>query len=67
LLNLIKNTVQKNDAVISDETLAHKIYEIHGEKVMLDRDLAALYGVETKYLKRQSQTEPGKISGRFYV
>jgi hypothetical protein len=29
------------------------IYLIRGEKVMLDRDLAALYGVETKYLKRQ--------------
>ncbi len=25
-----------------------KIYEIRGERVMLDRDLAALYGVETK-------------------
>ena len=30
-----------------------KIYLIRGEKVMLDRDLAELYGVETKYLKRQ--------------
>jgi len=30
-----------------------KIYEIRGEKVMIDRDLAELYGVETKYLKRQ--------------
>ena len=30
-----------------------RIYEIREEKVMLDRDLAELYGVETKYLKRQ--------------
>ncbi|MBA4407896.1 MAG: DNA-binding protein [Odoribacter sp.] len=30
-----------------------KIYIIRNEKVMLDRDLAELYGVETKYLKRQ--------------
>ena len=30
-----------------------KIYLIRGEKVMIDRDLAELYGVETKYLKRQ--------------
>lgn len=28
-----------------------KIYEIRGEKVMLDFDLAAMYGVETKRLK----------------
>jgi len=38
---------------IPDETLARRIFLIRGEKVMLDRDLAALYGVETKYLKRQ--------------
>jgi len=29
-----------------------KIYEIRGHKVMLDFDLAELYGAETKYLKR---------------
>lgn len=28
------------------------IYEIRGQQVMLDSDLARLYGVETKYLKR---------------
>lgn len=30
-----------------------KIYEIRGQKVMLDRDLAELYEVETKALKQQ--------------
>ncbi|GHT01747.1 DNA-binding protein [Bacteroidia bacterium] len=30
-----------------------KIYEIRGQKVMLDSDLAQLYGVETKQLKQQ--------------
>jgi len=30
-----------------------KIYYIRGHKVMLDEDLAELYGVETKQLKRQ--------------
>jgi len=29
-----------------------KIYEIRGHKVMLDFDLAVLYEIETKYLKR---------------
>jgi hypothetical protein len=38
---------------IPDEVVMSKIYVIRGEKVMLDRDLAELYGVETKYLKRQ--------------
>ena len=34
------------------EPIKRKIYEIRGRKVMLDSDLAALYCVETKNLKR---------------
>lgn len=34
--------------VIPDEVVINKIYLIRGQKVMLDRDLAALYGVETR-------------------
>jgi len=34
------------------ENINSKIFEIRGQKVMLDRDLAVLYDVETKYLKR---------------
>jgi hypothetical protein len=33
-------------------TIQNMIYEIRGLKVMLDSDLAVLYQVETKYLKR---------------
>ena len=45
---------EKNDHImLPDEVITSKIYLIRGEKVMLDRDLAELYGVETKYLKRQ--------------
>jgi len=32
--------------------LGRLIYEIHGQRVMLDSDLAAIYGVETKALNR---------------
>ena len=38
---------------ISIETVANKIFVIRGLKVMLDKDLAGLYGVETKRLKEQ--------------
>ena len=31
--------------------IENKIYEIRGQKVMLDFDLAEMYEVETKYLK----------------
>jgi len=42
---------QKN-TLIPEEVLLTKIYFIRGQKVMLDRDLAELYGVQTKVLKQ---------------
>ena len=39
--------------MVTDEVIMKKIYNIRGQKVMIDRDLAQLYGVETKQLKRQ--------------
>ncbi len=42
-----------NNIAIPEEVVMSKIYLIRNVKVMLDRDLAGLYGVETKYLKRQ--------------
>ena len=34
------------------EVIKHRIYEVRGQRVMLDRDLAELYGVETKVLNQ---------------
>ena len=42
-----------NLTTLPDEVLLNKIYMIRGQKVMLDSDLAELYGVETKRLKEQ--------------
>ena len=39
--------------LIEEGKILNKIYTIRREKVMLDQDLAILYGVETKQLKRQ--------------
>ena len=39
--------------VLGDEAIISKIYLIRGRKVMLDYDLAEMYAVETKQLKRQ--------------
>ncbi|MFV0266859.1 MAG: ORF6N domain-containing protein [Draconibacterium sp.] len=44
---------QKNDLMLPDEIIMTKIYLIREQKVMLDKDLAELYGVETKALKQQ--------------
>ena len=38
---------------IPDEIIMNKIYYIRGQKVMLDSDLAELYGVETRRLNEQ--------------
>ena len=38
-------------AIIPDELVMNKIYIIRGQKVILDRDLAKLYNVDTKHLK----------------
>ncbi len=38
---------------IPEEIISSKIYLLRDQKVMLDRDLADLYQVETKQLKRQ--------------
>lgn len=43
----------KDLATISESEIARKIFILREEQVMLDRDLAEMYGVETKYLKRQ--------------
>jgi len=44
--------------IIPQEIIESKIFFIRGYKVMLDRDLARLYGVETKYLIRQVKRNP---------
>ena len=41
-----------NTDLIPSEKIEKAIYLIRGEKVMMDRDLALLYEVETKLLNR---------------
>ncbi|MCF8253139.1 MAG: ORF6N domain-containing protein [Bacteroidia bacterium] len=41
-----------NPIEITDEIVLSKIYHIRGKKVMVDRDLAEMYGVETKVLNQ---------------
>ena len=41
-----------NEIPLSEELISNKIYFIRNQKVMLDRDLATLYGIETKVLNQ---------------
>jgi hypothetical protein len=45
-------TKESKLVAIPDEIIMQKIYLIRGQKVMLDKDLAELYNVDTKQLKR---------------
>jgi phage regulator Rha-like protein len=40
-------------SLVPQEVIANKIFVIRGKKVMLDRDLAELYGVQTKRINEQ--------------
>ena len=51
---------------ISVDNIKTKIYEFREQKVMLDRDLAALYQVNQK-IKRSGKTKHKTVSNRFYV
>ena len=45
--------MNESQPILPDESIISKIYVIRGRKVMLDTDLAELYGVETRVLKQQ--------------
>ncbi len=50
-------------AIVSEETLHNKIYNIRGYKVMLDFELAEIYGYETKNFNRQVKNNVAKFEG----
>jgi len=39
-------------ALVIEQKILNRIYVVRGEKIMLDRDLAELYGIETRILKQ---------------
>lgn len=45
-------TKKDSHLMVPEEVIMNKIYLIRGKKVMLDCDLAKLYGIETKVLKQ---------------
>ena len=49
--------------VITEQSLQNKIYYIRGHKVMLDVDLAEIYGYETKNFNRQVKNNSAKFEG----
>jgi phage regulator Rha-like protein len=51
--------------MVAEESIMSKIYVIRGQKVMIDRDLAELYGVETKRLKEAVRRNMNRFPSDF--
>lgn len=49
------------------QIIQSKIYEIRGQRVMLDFDLAEMYGTETKYLKRSVRRNIERFEGEDFM
>ena len=49
------------------QPIQNKIYEIKGVKVMLDFDLAGIYGIETKVLKRSVKRNIERFEGEDFM
>ena len=50
---MIKGKSVVKQVLVADDVLMQKIYIVRGQKVMIDRDLAVLYGYETKRMNEQ--------------
>lgn len=55
----------KTTTIVPVRFIEQQIFIIRGLKVMLDRDLADLYGVETKYLNRQVKRNRERFPNEF--
>ena len=52
-------------AIVTLDSIERRIHLLRGHKVMLDADLAALYGVETKVLNRAVKRNPDRFPEDF--
>ena len=57
----------ENKIMIPEETMITKIYLIRGKKVIIDRDLADFYGVETRRLKEQVRRNIDRFPEDFMI
>ncbi len=58
--------MEKNELLLlTEDVIASKIHLIRGVQVMLDFDLAAIYGYETRYFNRQINNNIGHFDQDF--
>ncbi len=54
-------------ALVIEQKILNRIYVVKGEKIMLDRDLAELFGIETRVLKQAVKRNIERFPKRLYV
>ena len=52
-MSILVKEIAMSNKLVSISDIESKIFQIRGKRVMIDEDLALLYEVETKQLKRQ--------------
>jgi len=62
--NLTKATEENKNLIVANE-IESRIFNIRGLQVMLDRDLAELYGVETRVLNQAVKRNPERFPSSF--
>ena len=58
---------QTGDIVISEQTIIDRVYNIRGQKIMLDKDLAEIYGVQTFRLNESVKRNHSRFPSDFMV
>lgn len=68
-VKMAKKTEKTDNSVpnpLVESGVEKMIQVIRGKQVLLDRDLAVLYGVETKYINRAVKRNPNRFPDEFY-
>ncbi len=52
---------------VTPEQIERQLYVVRGQRVMLDSDLAGLYGIATAALNSGCQTKPSTVPGGLCV
>lgn len=64
-MNSKSKTMTTEMQILPDKAIINKIYVMRGKKVMVDRDLAELYGVETRALNQAVRRNEKRFPGDF--
>lgn len=67
IIHIVVKQNQKTNIMNELQIVQSKIYEIRGQRVMLDFDLAELYGVETAQLKRAVRRNIERFDGEDFM